>query len=113
MCDELAHANGMAERNAPVYAADNRVADLRRHRIRVEALRGFLFRLLFGPALSDVLFPAFFPFPLSWQVIAKIADPGQVKHPGSQFQGPAVKAANVAGSLDQVTRLTRPQFPVL
>src|SRR5580692_5135601 len=46
-------------------------------------------------------------------LIAKIADPGQVEHLGRQFQGPALKAANIAGALDQVARLTTAHLPVL
>src|SRR5207249_4202274 len=47
------------------------------------------------------------------QLITEVAGPGQVEHLGGQLQRPAVEAADVAGALDQVARLARPQLPAL
>src|SRR5437660_8222584 len=46
-------------------------------------------------------------------LIAKIPDPGQIEDLGRQLQGFAAKTADVAGTLDQVARLTAAQLPVL
>src|SRR5947209_1883152 len=72
-----------------------------------------LFRGRFSGKISAVAIPAFFAFLPSRQLTAKIADPGQVEHLGSQFQGLALKAADVARTLDQVARLTGAQLPIL
>ena len=46
-------------------------------------------------------------------LFAEVADPGQVRHLGGQLQSPVVKAADVAGTLDQVARVTRAQLSLL
>src|SRR5260370_12082135 len=51
--------------------------------------------------------------PSGRSLIAEIAGPGQIEDFGRQFQRPAVKAADVAGTLDQVARLTGAQIPFL
>src|SRR5438876_6810216 len=46
-------------------------------------------------------------------LIAEIAGPRQVEYFGAQFKRPAVEAADVAGTLNEVARLTRAQLTVL
>src|SRR5262245_66121930 len=60
------------------------------------------FHLPFGSNTHFVPFPAGPPPPPPRHVRAEIADPGQVQHLGGQFQRLPLKAADVAGPLDQV-----------